>query len=359
MSRASNGAYWERLDHFRAIAAFQVFTWHFIHLPSTADHISMPVLAPLDQGHTGVSLFMTLSGYLFAKLIDDRRIDYGGFLFNRVLRLGPLLALSLLLYCPALYSNLSLLETLKQTALGLLLPTWPLGLWSIATELQFYVFLPVILWLARRSPWSVLAVLALAAGLRAALYVAQGSVQEFAYYTLGGRIDQFALGLLAWRICRGRTVSARVMAPAAVAFLLFYGRFDLIGGLHGTLTSPLWISMPTIEALFYALLIAWYDAGRWSLPRPFAFVGKLSFSIYVWHQAPATFEAKLLSRVFDLSAFLPALIASTLSFVAFLPIAWLSWKFLERPALSWRRPYVRTTSGAAPPPAAAKASTVS
>src|SRR3954454_366811 len=73
-----------------------VFAWHFTHAvgayPETFE--GAPAVFPLalfDEGHTGVSLFMVLSGYLFAKLLDGRAIDYGAFFWNRFIRLAPLL----------------------------------------------------------------------------------------------------------------------------------------------------------------------------------------------------------------------------------------------------------------------------
>jgi len=94
--RASSGLYVSRLDHVRALAAFLVYCWHFVHTHVPYDHV--PVFAPislLEEGHIGVALFMTLSGYLFAKIIDGRPINLGRFYRNRVLRLAPLLALAL------------------------------------------------------------------------------------------------------------------------------------------------------------------------------------------------------------------------------------------------------------------------
>src|SRR5258708_30665061 len=100
--RSSSGAHFIALDHVRALAAFMVFAWHFTHArngyPVPFDYV--PALFPfavLDEGHTGVALFMTLSGYLFAKLLDGKSIHYRMFLWNRVLRLLPLLAVVLLI----------------------------------------------------------------------------------------------------------------------------------------------------------------------------------------------------------------------------------------------------------------------
>ncbi len=69
----------------RAIAAFMVFVWHFCHgktgtpVPFDAAPAFFP-LAVLEEGHTGVSLFMVLSGYLFQKLLDGKVIQWRAFL---------------------------------------------------------------------------------------------------------------------------------------------------------------------------------------------------------------------------------------------------------------------------------------
>jgi len=82
------------LDHIRALAALMVFSWHFLHF---ANGYPVPfegaplifALALFDEGHTGVALFMTLSGYIFAKLLDGKVIKYYSFLKRRAVRLMP------------------------------------------------------------------------------------------------------------------------------------------------------------------------------------------------------------------------------------------------------------------------------
>src|SRR5258706_5396122 len=95
--RSSSGAHFIALDHVRAVAIFMVFAWHFTHArngyPVPFDYV--PALFPfsvLDEGHTGVALFMSLSGYLFAKLLDGKSIDYRRFLGQRPPPLFPPLA---------------------------------------------------------------------------------------------------------------------------------------------------------------------------------------------------------------------------------------------------------------------------
>lgn len=87
---------WGQLDQIRALAAFLVFTWHFTHAgkghPVPFDVTpAFPFAALFDEGHVGVALFMCLSGYLFARLLDGRTINYLSFLAARLVRLLPLL----------------------------------------------------------------------------------------------------------------------------------------------------------------------------------------------------------------------------------------------------------------------------
>src|SRR2546426_4916546 len=102
LMKSSSGEHFIALDHVRALAAFMVIAWHFTHgtqgypVPFEGAPVVFP-LALLDEGHTGVALFMTLSGYLFAKLLDGKAIDYLAFLRNRVLRLLPLLFVVILI----------------------------------------------------------------------------------------------------------------------------------------------------------------------------------------------------------------------------------------------------------------------
>ncbi len=73
--RSTEGVYYSRLDHVRALAAYLVFVWHLLHMTPNfpVPYASAPPFpfALFDEGHTGVALFMTLSGYLFAKLVGD------------------------------------------------------------------------------------------------------------------------------------------------------------------------------------------------------------------------------------------------------------------------------------------------
>ncbi len=206
--RSTTGQYYPGLDHLRALAAFLVFEWHFTHGFSGSPvpfgggiRSDWFVLAPFDEGHCGVALFMTLSGYLFAKLLDGKRIRYADFIWSRFIRLAPLLVAVFVangaLIAFHLNERVDILRGLwlgryvETLVTGLIKPDWPNGGWSITVEMHFYLLLPFVLWLKRRWKPSLLCMLVGSILLRFALHAIYGEVQYFAYWTIIGRIDQF------------------------------------------------------------------------------------------------------------------------------------------------------------------------
>ncbi len=357
--KATSGEHYVALDHVRAVAAMLVFVWHFTHgrQGSPVPFEGAPFWGPLvlfDEGHVGVALFMTLSGYLFAKLLDGKKVVYRLFFWNRALRLLPLLLLVFAINAVqvALTSGRSqeALEFLQSIPRGLLLPSWPNGGWSITVELHFYLLLPLLLMVARRSPHGLWVVLAVSLLIRSGYHAWTGEVQSLAYATIFGRIDQFVLGIIAFQ-GRARLSGRHVLAGAiACAFITLYWWFDRNGGffLQPAYPSPsrLWIVLPTLEGAAFSALIAWYDnsfAHRTQpLSRLFTLLGEYSYSIYLLHFFFVFAAAQWIHvHVIDLSNFYVALPVSLLAFFAMMPVSYLSMRFVEQPFLRLRRPYVK------------------
>ena len=361
--KATSGEHYVALDHVRAVAAMLVFVWHFTHGQhgSPVPFEGSPVWGPLvlfDEGHVGVALFMTLSGYLFAKLLDGKQVVYRLFFWNRVLRLLPLLTLVIVINAAQIALTSAdpqaAIEFLQTIPRGLVLPTWPNGGWSITAELHFYLLLPLLLFLVRRWPPGLWAVLALALSIRIGYRAWTGEVQSLAYATIFGRIDQFVLGIIAFQ-GRTRLVGRHaVAAGVACAIFTLYWWFDRNGGLYLQPAYPspslLWIVLPTLEGAAFCALIAWYDnsfAHRTNaLSRLFALLGEYSYSIYLLHFFFVFAVAQWIHiHVIDLSNFYVALPVSLLAFLAMIPIAYLSMRFVERPFLRLRRRYIKIDAG--------------
>lgn len=348
--KSSSGEYFQALDHIRAFAAFTVFAWHFFHFND--GQFAPPLIFPLSlftEGHTGVAMFMTLSGYLFAKLLDGRRIVYGAFLWNRFLRLAPLLAFVVLAIAAHRWYVGSLdADFIKSVLQGPIYPTLPNGGWSVTVEAHFYVILPLLLYLGSRSRFLLLGALLAAIATRWIIYEADGEIQSLAYFTIAGRIDQFILGMFAFQVRGFFKGRGGVAFLIALAFLSFWYAFDRSGGFYGLIDSPspIWIYLTTVEGLAYASFIAWYDASfgyrdsRWA--RFAALIGTYSYSIYLLHFFVVFRMPVLIDRyVFDLSNPYVLLALSPAGFLAMVPLSYLSYRFIEAPFLKYRVPYLR------------------
>jgi peptidoglycan/LPS O-acetylase OafA/YrhL len=360
--RSTDGIYYSRLDHVRALAAYLVFVWHFLHMTPNfpVPYASQPIFpfALLDEGHTGVALFMTLSGYLFAKLVGGHRIDFPSFLWSRAVRLAPLLIVVIAAWVVIgwlIGTPIAASDILG----GLVFPTWPFGTWSITIELHFYLLFPLLLFLFRRhGPFMLLTVVAGAMLLRFDWWRTFGEAQHIAYWTILGRIDQFIFGMLFALVPIERKVLRVVAGVSALSFLILWTEFDRMGGFHhfdGTPSkSLLWIVIPTVEAITYGSLIAFYDGATWRIPiwldHALAKVGEWSYSIYLLHFFPIVLMRHLF---FDLHGsadnFFLALAAANLAFLAFLPVPALSYRYFEKRFLAYRKHYLREPVTAAVP----------
>jgi peptidoglycan/LPS O-acetylase OafA/YrhL len=346
--RSSSGNYYPALDHVRAIAAFMTVSWHTVHglLPFDGP----PLVAPLvfmDQGYTGVSLFMTLSGYLFAKILDGKRIAYREFMRNRLLRLGPLLIIYFV-FTGLVYWHEHPSYYLRALLYGLVQPRWPGVSWSLTAELHCYLLLPAILYFTRRNKYAPLLFVGAMLAIRIALHLLgeQHGIQWWSYFTIVGRADQFLFGIAAFQFAelfRKRHLVCLAIATALTAFLW---SCDYMGGYYAKPPlGALWIIIPTVEGLCYSALIAYYDTSfsfsDTRLSRFLALAGTCSYSIYLFHYEFIT----MLHRVLPLGL-LPRnfyfwCAMAVIVFVALVPLGYLSFRFIESPFLKLRGLYVR------------------
>jgi peptidoglycan/LPS O-acetylase OafA/YrhL len=145
--KSSSGAYYRGLDHLRAVGVLIVFVWHFMYgrhgeaVPFEGGVMWGPWVL-FDEGQFGIALFMmTLSGYLFARLLDGKAILYRFFLRNRLLRLMPLvlftLALSAVLVAARAGDLRAVYWYLLSLPAGLVDPGWKSRAWFFLVPLQF------------------------------------------------------------------------------------------------------------------------------------------------------------------------------------------------------------------------------
>ncbi len=353
--RSTSGANYIALDHVRAVAAFLVIAWHFMHgangypLPFEGAPRIFP-LALFDEGHTGVALFMCLSGYLFCKLLSGYKINYRLFMLNRALRLLPLLLLVIsIVFFIKYIEGIDPYHYGWAMLKGIYLPTLPNGGWSITVEFHFYIFIPVFLWAIYSGRYLVSLFLIIPFLLRVFIWFYYGDIQKYSYFTIIGRFDQFFLGMLAYRYRALIVGRHAVMATLTVSFLVFYWYFDKLGGFYLFPNYPsnhfLWVIMPFCEGLFYATLIAWYDQSfshsNGFFSKLVARFGEYSYSFYLLHFFFVFHTAAWIDQnIINLSNFYIALFFSFVFYIAMFPLGYLSYRFIESPFLRFRRKYI-------------------
>lgn len=311
--QSANAPYIARLDHLRAVAALMVFLFHVRLYTMTALPSSILSKIPvIEQGHAGVALFMVVSGFILAHIAGDAEIDVPKFFLNRALRIYPLFIVVVALGYFATPDP-------RQVSAGAdflmaLLPISNLyrlhyglyggALWSIAVELQFYLIFPILYKQLRSSGWlGFAAILSLLIALRCIVYLTTGTVHQLAYFSIFGGLDAFVFGFIAHAVydkLNGRFLSAwsPVIVCALILGLLdiafrypgfFHVDYNKVGT-DGISKSALWIVWPPIQAFAFAALVVTYlrasrlDYGK-RLSGGLAWLGKISYSLYIWHIA--------------------------------------------------------------------------
>lgn len=367
------------LDGLRAIAFLLVFACH-------TDYILI--------GWTGVLLFFVLSGFLITGILNKMKARFSGreffvkFYGRRFLRIFPLYYLYLFLMIGAAalllwvgYRINYMNEFYRQVPYAFVYlynffyasSTFTQHkfldhFWSLSVEEQFYIFWPLLIFLTpeRWQKRLFLALIVLAPVFRlATAYVLRSGM--FPFFTgdipLGiyplpwTHIDAFAMGayISRYELPRPKLQLALllILVPGAgfASQYLSSGTLTPSGALLD-LTS-LGYAFPIANALkhiwgysllnyLFAVLI--YCVAREGLFtrqlewKPLAYLGKISYGMYVFHFSMTWFAARIRDVApipEDGAKFLTALIAFLATFI----LAWLSYRFIENPILSLKDRY--------------------
>jgi peptidoglycan/LPS O-acetylase OafA/YrhL len=355
--KSLNIPYNPRLDQLRWLAATIVFLYHF--------HLQLRVLGMgldsawwgiVTEGHTGVGLFFTLSGFLFMQIaLHKQEIDYREFVRNRFLRIFPLflavfmLATSIsrdsfepqdILYLLA--SNLGFSPTSDTVITG--------AAWTISLEFTFYLVFPFFARFALERGLAYLAgLMLLMLFFKVAAYTVNEKSTLMFFSTFVGRFDQFLVGMgAALLLARGGDALRRV-APvlAPLALLLAVANSAMQAGyapFDPASRSAFWIIWPTLESAGWALVIVGWVSLDLRLPRWIDQVlvhgGKISFSFYLLHMAVLHVLFQQLAHVtLTGNAYADAGIMLAAAYGGCWAVATLSYQVIEEPFLRMRRSY--------------------
>ena len=376
--KSTNFGYIPALDHLRGFAAVLVLFFHSSHYishkliygtpydPANWARAGNPFSALAIEGHTAVSLFFLLSGFVFTVGSLQKKLNYLGFYRNRFLRTYPLFLFFLILGIAFNTENFSIVALLQSVFFLANSDTAINGgaftfvFWSIAVEWHFYLLFPLLLVCVQKWGWKVLLALILALlVVRTGAYFAGADMRVLSYWTIVGRLDQFLLGMFTGIYYRtyfvaGKRLDYVAIGGAGLVLMLLFG-FNQLGG--GGVNNHLWIFWPTLEAMAWAIFLI----GYLSIARHFyrlvgkalVAVGTISYSIYMGHYLVLDYFLR-----HDWDSFLrldnPLGTAVLNTLVLILPLVLLlaatTYFCVERPFLLRRRSYMRAAESVAQGP---------
>jgi peptidoglycan/LPS O-acetylase OafA/YrhL len=318
----------------------------------------------LTGGFIGVDLFFVVSGFLITGLlIRERertgRVSFSRFYARRVRRILPAAAVVLLITIPlsnqlvTLVDRPSVMQDGASAALSIANIRFAmttdyfnpvnyspfLHFWSLGVEEQFYFVWPALLaivaWKAPRLGAAAALTVVVVASFAASLIVGESS-SSTAFYMLPTRAWQLAAGgLLA--IGSGSLDRVPDAIRSAVGMLLAFAGWAALAAL---MTAAVAIdSMATqypgtaalVPTIAGVLLIAsgTQSVGPGVLLRlaPIRFLGKISYSLYLWHWPILILGGIWLVGPLDTISSTQAVALAALA----IPVATISWMFVEEP----------------------------
>jgi peptidoglycan/LPS O-acetylase OafA/YrhL len=350
-----------------AIALVLLYHYSFVLYHPLTGSPGAYALKLLDLSWSGVDLFFVLSGYLIGGLLLDHIHDPNGFRVfytHRFFRIVPLYLAVLVISLaasPGDYIPLAYSLTFTQNIWMAEHATFDVNYfvtWSLAVEEQFYLALPILIWLLPRK-WlaAVLGLLVVAAPIFRLISLSVNPVAPHILFPC--RMDALLCGVLcayAMRQEKFRQWLSRntITLYGVLAILLIWPALatlkDWDSGTYQMESFGL-----TVLAFTYAcfLLIAISEKIgpiTWLTGLPLLRrLGLLAYCIYLVHML----VLDLFFRVVAGSNFLPGPILVLVLSGIVICIAEVSWRFFERPLISfghrWQYSHESISSGPAAP----------
>lgn len=269
---------------------------------------------------------------------------------------------------PAFYAPLGVLVLLALVGIGILppwqelladlsmefvyfgFPLWHGVWWTLPVEWNFYLVLPLRGFILGRARWGLVMALLVVASVTVRIacwhLLYDGVWEWFLAYPLilqtPARIDEFAFGVVAAGLYLRRSGGGArwrdlaVLLAGLACVLLLMGYLDGRGDIFVRADAPLIFAYATLAGAALALVVL---AAASPLPlarrlfggRALAFIGTVSYSLYLWHNP-------LIGWLDRLWPGLPQDVAglglrALVVIPASLLVAWISYRLVERPFL--------------------------
>lgn len=355
---SSQQKYMPQLDALRFFAVLGVMVahnWHPQRLPW--------LLGALDWAGLGVRLFFVLSGFLITGILLDCRNQaqktgvptsffIRQFYIRRVLRIFPIYYLvvivALLVDIPPARDIWGWLITYTSNVYITINNEWigRLGhFWSLAVEEQFYLIWPwIVLFVPRKWLFSILlSFVVLAPAYRLYAYhnfpFDIGAMDFKAATFLLGNLDSLSVGAIlafAWnsKVSRETLQKYMLYLVLPVGMILYVGSLTLY--YYRIAPSIFFVLGDLAAALIFSWLISAAAVGFNGVVasvlefRPFIYLGKVSYGLYVYHYLMPLLLVPMLSK-FGYELHVPGRMNFILSTLLTIGVASISWYLIESP----------------------------
>lgn len=363
------------LDGIRGLAVLMVIYGHYVIGPLSTELLELPdfLLRAIGYSRRGVELFFVLSGFLIGGILLDNRQSrhyFSTFYVRRFWRIVPLYAALLLITLIGILTFSALGARSMEGIFDLKLPwyVYPLFLqnffapfaenqtlgnptlavtWSLALEEQFYVTLPLLIWLLRKR----IRTLALAVGflvflapvVRALLvagFPGPGGEAAAQFY-MPARMDDLGLGVLSAMAVRSETYRGLLSKSWLLSTVALVCSVDL---LFPTLLVSLPLGAETsmflpsrLAGVFACLLLmavlfrhsAW---AKFLRLRPMVVAGTIAYGAYLLHFPILWIAMRVVldENIFSFGSIYDPIVR-ILAFLITIVLALLSWHYFEKP----------------------------
>lgn len=332
------------LDYLRGISAFGIMAYHLLKwtIGAFSDGNKMEII-----GIYGVSLFYILSGLTLFKVyyikMKPSLSDLASFYKKRLYRIFPLLWIASLLtiyfFKTPFDSKLFFYNFTGLYSIFSLESSISIGSWSIGNEIVFYLFFPIILYIAKKSNniFYLFNLLIFAIYIFFAFYILTNKINLSNQWNLYiNPFNQLFLFLSGFSI--GYFFDKIEISNKVLLLVLFFSivLFFIIPSYRGEIN--LVTNFNRIGYTFAIILFTlFFYKFKWNLPsvihKPLLFTGEISYGIYLLH--PICYEISgLMSNIIRLNLFYISetnrvLITILLTYL----LSYISYRFIEKPII--------------------------
>jgi peptidoglycan/LPS O-acetylase OafA/YrhL len=347
--QGSSTGFLPRIEALRGVAALSVVGYHVAVAMSASapygrvDALIYKVLSAALNGTGAVVAFFVISGFVLARSLAANP-DPVRFVRNRVFRLLPAAAAIVALFT-FLHWRFGIFVGYEgdfspgNVILNMLMIKSDINgpMWSMTVECAATPLILFSVWLfdkrGERSVWTVIGVL-FALSFWGAYVHLLGGVTNLAplYAFVVGCLVHFRGEQVAAAIGRKRTTPVAVLSM--VVFAICGSRTQ----------SGIVLALECLAAATFVILVVWQPAAplfRVLDARPVRFFGSISYSFYLLHLLGMSVAFRLLHPLELYAAGMPVsavtVLASIASILLTAPVAYLSWRLIEVPAIAWGR----------------------